>query len=161
MGRKNSSKDISKDKQAKSHTRKLGRAQRKKTNYIKARIDKTQQNSKNRLYGDRDETTNHIISERSKLTQKEYKTRHDGVGKVVHWELCKKLKLDLTNKWYMQNPESETHKLPWDFEIQTDHLISASRPDRVIVKKKENLLNCELRRTSRPQNKTERKRKEK
>ena len=48
-----------------------------RTNHIKARIDKTQQNSKCRLCGDRDETTNHIISECSKLAQKEYKTRHD------------------------------------------------------------------------------------
>ena len=37
----------------------------------------------------------------------------------------------------MHNPESlvenETHKLLWDFKIQTDHLISAKRPDLVIV----------------------------
>ena len=47
-----------------------------RTNHIKARIDKTQQNSKCRLCGDRDETINHIISECSKLAQ-EYKTKHD------------------------------------------------------------------------------------
>ena len=57
-----------------------------RTNHIKARIDKTQQNSKCRLCGDRDETINHIISEYSKLAQKEYKARHDWVGKVIHWE---------------------------------------------------------------------------
>ena len=43
-----------------------------RTNHIKARIDKTQQNSKCRLCGDRDETINHIISECSKLAQREY-----------------------------------------------------------------------------------------
>ena len=48
-----------------------------RTNHIKVRIDKTQQNSKCRLCGDRDETINHIISECSKLAEKEYKTRHD------------------------------------------------------------------------------------
>ena len=48
-----------------------------RTNHIKARIDKTQQNSKCRLCGDRDETLNHIISECSKLAQREYKARHD------------------------------------------------------------------------------------
>ena len=58
-----------------------------KTNHIKARIDKTQQNSRRRLCGDRDEMINHIISECSNFTQKEYKTRHDRVGKVIHWEL--------------------------------------------------------------------------
>ena len=58
-----------------------------RTNHIKARIDKTQQNSKCRLCGDRDETINHIISECSKLAQREYKARHDWVGKVIHWEM--------------------------------------------------------------------------
>ena len=75
-----------------------------RTNHIKARIDKTQQNSKCKLCGDRDETINHIISECNKLAQKEYKTRHDWVGKVIHWEMCKKFRFDLTNKWYMHNP---------------------------------------------------------
>ena len=53
------------------------------------------------LCGDRDELINHITSECSKLAQKEYKTRHDWVGKVIPWELCKKLKFYQTNKWYM------------------------------------------------------------
>ena len=86
-----------------------------RTNNIKARIDKTQQNSKCRLCGDWDETINYIISERSKLAQKEYKARHDWVGKVVHWEMCRKFQFDHTNKWYIHNPapvlENDTHKL--------------------------------------------------
>ena len=86
-----------------------------RTNHIKARIDKTQQNSKCRLCSDRDETINHIISKCSKLAQKEYKVRHDLVGKVIHWEMCKKFKFDHTNKWNMHNPapvqENDTHKL--------------------------------------------------
>ena len=32
--------------------------------------------------------------------------------------------------------ENETHKLLRDFQIQTDHLISARRPELIIVKKK-------------------------
>ena len=42
-----------------------------RTSHIKARIDKTQQNSRCRLCGDKDETINHIISECSKEAQKE------------------------------------------------------------------------------------------
>ena len=61
-----------------------------RANYIEAKIDKMQQNSKCRLCSDRDETINHIISERSKLAQKEYKARHDWVAKVINRELCKK-----------------------------------------------------------------------
>ena len=32
--------------------------------------------------------------------------------------------------------ENDTHKLLWDFNIQTDHLISARRPDLIIINKK-------------------------
>ena len=119
-----------------------------RTNHLKTRIDKMQQNSKCRLYVERDETINPIISECIKLAQKEYMTRHDWVGKVIHWKLCKELTFDHTNKGYMHNPESvlenETHKFLWDFEIQTDHQISGRRPDLIMInkKKKENLQNC-------------------
>ena len=74
------------------------------------------------------------------MAQKEYKARHDWVCKVIHWEMCKKLKFDHANKWYMHKPasvpENDTHKLLWDFDIQTDHLISAQRPDLIIINKK-------------------------
>ena len=111
-----------------------------RTNYIKARIDKTQQNRKRRLCGDRDETSNHIISECSKLAQKEYKARHDWVGKVIHWEMCRKFQFNNTNKQYMHSPapvlENDSHKLLWDFNVQTDHLIPARRPDLIIINDK-------------------------
>ena len=41
---------------------------------------------------------NHIISENSKFAQKVHKARHDGVGKVIQWKLCKKFIFDPTNK---------------------------------------------------------------
>ena len=69
-----------------------------RTMHIKARIDKTQQNSKCRLCCDRDETINHMMNEFSKLAQKEYKARHNCVGKEIHWEICKKFKFDHANK---------------------------------------------------------------
>ena len=75
-----------------------------RTNYVKAKIDKTQQYSKCRLCNDRDETIKYIISEYSKLAQKEYKTWHDWVGKVIQWELCKNLKFDHSARWYMHKP---------------------------------------------------------
>ena len=60
----------------------------------------------NRLCSNRDETFNQIKSEYSKLAQKECKTRYDWVGKVIHWEWCKILKLDHSTKWYLHKPES-------------------------------------------------------
>ena len=87
-----------------------------------------------------DETINHIICECSKLAQKEYKTRHDCVAKVIHREMCRKFQFDHTNKWYKHNPalvqENDSHKLLWDFSIQTDHLIPARRPELIIINKK-------------------------
>ena len=94
--RKNNNKciDISSDKQAKSQMKKTSTWLKKRklkretesflipaqnnvtrTNYVRTRIHKTQQNSRCRLCGDRDETINHIIS--GKLARREYKTRHD------------------------------------------------------------------------------------
>ena len=56
--------------------------------------------------------------------QKEYKTRHNWVRKVIQWELHKKLKFDRVNKLYLHNPEymleNETHKIFLDFKIQTN-----------------------------------------
>ena len=43
------------------------------------------------------------------------------------------------------------HQLPRDFEIQTDRLISARRPDQMIAKKKENLQNIALCRSGGPE----------
>ena len=71
--------------------------------------------------------------------------RHDWVGKGIHWKKCKKFKFDHANKWYMHNPvpvlQNDTHKLLWDFDIQTDHLISARRPDLIVINKKNRTCN--------------------
>ena len=111
-----------------------------RTNHIKARIDKTQRNSKCRLCGDRDETINHIISQISKLAQKDFMTKHEWVGKVIHWEIFRKFQFAHTNKWYMHNPapvlEKYSHKLLWDFNIQADHLLQSRTPDLIIIHKK-------------------------
>ena len=124
-----------------------------------------QQNCKCRLCGDKDEMINRITSECSKLVLREYKTRHDWVGKVIYWELCKKLKFDHTTKWYMHKPEYvleiEIHKILWYFEIQIDLLIPTRRSDLVMInKKKENLLHCGLCHPGRPQCENQRKWKE-
>ena len=57
-----------------------------RNNYVKAGIDKRQQNSKCMLCGDRDEMINQI-SEYSRFAPKECKTRCDWVEKVIYWEL--------------------------------------------------------------------------
>ena len=43
----------------------------------------------------------------------------------------------------MHNPapvlENDSHKLLWDFSIQTDHLIPARRPDIIRINKRKNI----------------------
>ena len=74
-----------------------------------------QQNRKCTLCSDRDETINQITSELSKLAQKDYKTRYNWLGQVIHQELSNILEFDHTKKWYMHNPtsvlENKTHNL--------------------------------------------------
>ena len=56
----------------------------------------------------------------------EYKSRHDWVVKMIHWELCKKLKFGRAVKCYMHKPEfvfvNESDNIILDFEIQMCHL---------------------------------------
>ena len=116
-----------------------------RTNHIKVRIDKTQLISKCRLCGDRDETINHMISECRKLAQKEYKTRHVW---AIYKEMCKKFKYGYKNEWYLHNPahvqEDYTHKILWDVDIHTDHLISVKRPDLIIINKRKKKRMCKI-----------------
>ena len=57
--------------------------------------------------------------------------------------MCKKFRFDHTNKWYMHNPapvlENKIHKLLLDFDVQTDHLISARIPCLIIINKKKRI----------------------
>ena len=69
-----------------------------RTTYVKAKTDDAQENSKYMLCGDRGETINQIISECSKLAQREYMTRHIWVCNGIHLELSKKLKFDNSTK---------------------------------------------------------------
>ena len=52
-----------------------------------------------------------------------------------------KAKQDHTDRLYIHKPDSgqvnETHKIPWDFEIQTDQPISVRRQDLVLINKEE------------------------
>ena len=42
---------------------------------------------------------------------------------MIHWEFCKNLKFDQTDKWYMHKlshvPENEKHKILSAYAIQT------------------------------------------
>ena len=70
------------------------------TNLVKARIDQSQGDSLCRLCRKVDESKDHIVSGCSKLGQKEYKRRHDNLGKIVHWKLARRCNYEAGDKWY-------------------------------------------------------------
>ena len=55
-----------------------------RTNLVKAKIDKSQRDSLCRVCRKVDESVDHIVSDCSKLAQKDYKRRHDNLGKILH-----------------------------------------------------------------------------
>ena len=85
-----------------------------------------------------DEAINHI-SECSKLAQQEYKRRHDWIGRHIYWEICGANKIHVKSKWYEHEPEAvienDSCKILWDFTVQTDHFITARRPDKIFIDK--------------------------
>ena len=112
-----------------------------RTNYRRAKIEKDGTSPLCRMCKEMNETTNHIVSGCSKLAQLEYKARHDKVATAVHWCLAKKFNLEHADQWYKHRAEAvcenESVKLLWDFNVYTDHVIEARRPDIVVVNKKE------------------------
>ena len=73
------------------------------------------------------------------FAQREYKTRHDWVGRKMHWSVCRKIGFDVNENWYKHEPEevveNDSWKILWDVTIQTDQVIEARRPDLVIINK--------------------------
>ena len=78
-----------------------------------------------------------MLSECWKLAQKKYKSTVAWVGKVIKWELCKRIRFDHADKWYMYKSESvvenEMHLILCDSWIQTDYLTQTRRPDLVLI----------------------------
>ena len=65
------------------------RANLTKTSQVKPDQKKSQNNPTCRMSKKEDESVMHIISGWSKQVQKEYKKRHDNMGKAIHWDLCR------------------------------------------------------------------------
>lgn len=73
----------------------------------------------------------------------DYREKHDGVARIIHWNISRKYVLETTDKGYDRKTEKviETGdvKLLWDFSTQSDRDIQARRPDivRLIDRKKD------------------------
>ena len=87
-----------------------------------------------------DGSTDDVVSDCSRLAQKEYKRRYDILGKIVRWKFATNCNFEAQDNWYVCEPESvlenEDYKILWTFSIQIDHVIEARRLDLVEVDKK-------------------------
>ena len=50
------------------------------------------------MCGKDEESVNHVLSECSKLSQKEYKRRHDWFGTTIHLGKCRKYGIEVKEK---------------------------------------------------------------
>lgn len=61
------------------------------------------------------------------MAQREFKRRHDWVGKKIHWEVCLEYGFDVRSKWHEHEPQTtmanDVSSILWDFNIQTHHVI--------------------------------------
>ena len=98
-------------------------------NLIKAKVDKTQTESKCSMCGKVDESINHVLNECSKLAQNEYKRRQDWTGKRGHWNVSKVFGFKVKEEWYEHEPEAvkanDEYRILWDFSVEIDHNIKA------------------------------------
>ena len=106
-----------------------------RTIYVNVHVNKTVESPLCQMCNEKGESGSHLVSECSKLAQREYKRRHDNVARIIHWELCRLYELDRADKWFEHQPnsvqETDRTKVLRDFNRQYDHIIEARRTDIV------------------------------
>ena len=106
---------------------------------MKFRIDVTGESHLCRMRRVENETVSHFVSECKMSARKEYKKRHDNVGRYIYQKLCKKYGFQGAQQWYEHEPdgviENKKYKILWYFTIQWDTKIEARRPDIVVIDK--------------------------
>lgn len=116
------------------------------TNYIKKHVFKTEESDTCRVCRKEKETIHHIISGCEALAPTKYLERHDNVCKYIHMLLMKEYGIsDRLTPWYQHQPkaveETETVKILWNFQVQTDHRLHHNKPDIIVVNKLSNEAN--------------------
>uniref|UniRef100_H3A543 Reverse transcriptase domain-containing protein n=1 Tax=Latimeria chalumnae TaxID=7897 RepID=H3A543_LATCH len=101
------------------------------TNSHRVRILHSGTESKCRMCKAKEETVAHIISGCKILAKGSYKERHN-ITRSIHWALCKKANIEVTNQWWKHQPKAVEEitgvKILWDFGIRTEREIQAHRP---------------------------------
>ena len=96
-------------------------------------------NDKCRMCGDYVETVGHLVSACKKMAQTDYRRRHDRMGLRVYWEVCGRLGLTRSAKWYEETPDPVRRRKDgltevwWDQTVSTPTKFDANRPDMVVI----------------------------
>uniref|UniRef100_H3AYE9 Reverse transcriptase domain-containing protein n=1 Tax=Latimeria chalumnae TaxID=7897 RepID=H3AYE9_LATCH len=108
------------------------------TNSHRVRILHSETESKCRMCKAKEET----VAYRSgckMLANGSYKERHNNIARSIHWTLCKKANVEVTNQWWKHEPtiveEKMGVKILWDFGIRTKREVQAHRSDIIFVDK--------------------------
>ena len=106
---------------------------------MKFHIDKTGESPLCRMSRVENETVSPILSQCKMLAQKEYKKRHDNVGRYIRWKICEKYGFQGAQQWYEHDPdgviENKEYKILWYFTIQCDTKIEVRRPYIAVIDK--------------------------
>ena len=98
-------------------------AQTIRTNAIKAKINKTSSDNKCRLCKVKEEPIDYFTSSCSKITQTDYKERHNKVASMLYWNLYRKYNQLIADKWWEHKfdkvLQKEDVKILWNFKIET------------------------------------------
>ena len=82
-----------------------------------------------RVCGTMPEYVEHLLSGCTPLTATMYKQRHDRIARIVHWNLLKHFNKHVSCEYWKYVPsavvDSSEVKVLWNFNIYTDHVLSA------------------------------------
>ena len=63
------------------------------------------------------------------------------MGLRVYWELCKKLEIKYSDKWYTETPDEnrisrcKRYEIWWNRSVETPRALDHNRPDVIVINK--------------------------
>uniref|UniRef100_H3A710 Reverse transcriptase domain-containing protein n=1 Tax=Latimeria chalumnae TaxID=7897 RepID=H3A710_LATCH len=100
------------------------------TNFHRVRILHSGTESKYTMCKAKEEAVAHIILGCKMLANGSYKERHNNIARSIHWALCKKANIEVTNQWWNHQPKTVE-----ETTIRTEREVQVHKPDLVFVDK--------------------------
>ena len=92
------------------------------------------------MYGEFEETIDHILAGCPVLAQSDYIQRHDRAAGYINWKILQYYHFPAADNWYDHKPDTVTENegatILWDMPVSTDSQINAIRPDIIVKDKK-------------------------